>query len=61
MYGWSVLHVTKQTATPRINRVTYMIHQGPDAFAKVSTVDVDRTKSLGARGPTNPVDQLYDW
>ncbi|MBS2014745.1 MAG: metallophosphoesterase [Deltaproteobacteria bacterium] len=62
MFGFGVLHVTKQaTGTPRINRVTYMIHTGPDAFAKVSTVDVDRTKSLRARGAGNPVDQLFDW
>jgi hypothetical protein len=62
MFGWSVLHVTKQASgTPRINRVTFMIHKGPDAFAKISTVDVDRTKSLTARGAGNPVDQLFDW
>ena len=62
MFGYSVLHVTKQAGgTPRLNRVTYMIHKGPDAFAKVMTVDVDRTKSLVARGPQNPVDQLFDW
>jgi hypothetical protein len=62
MFGWSVLHVTKQAAgAPRINRVTFMIHTGPDAYNKITTVDVDRTKSLAARGPTNPVDQLFDW
>jgi len=38
-----------------------MIHKGPDAYAKVMTVDVDRTKSLVARGAQNPVDQLFDW
>ncbi|MDB4935888.1 MAG: hypothetical protein JWP87_2860 [Labilithrix sp.] len=62
MFGWSVLHVTKQAAgAARINRVTFMIHTGPDAFAKIKTVDVDRTKSLAARGAENPVDQLFDW
>jgi hypothetical protein len=62
MFGWSVLHVTKQAAgAPRINRITFMIHTGPDSFAKITTVDVDRTKSLAARGPSNPVDQLFDW
>lgn len=62
MFGWSVLHVTKQAAgVPRINRVTFMIHTGPDAFSKVTTIDVDRTKSLTARGAGNPVDALFDW
>ena len=62
MFGWSVIHVTKQAAgTPRINRVTFMIHKGPDSFAKISTIDVDRTKTLLARGAANPVDQLFDW
>ncbi len=61
MFGWSVLHVTKQTDVPRINRVTYFIHEGPDSFAEVTTVDVDRTKSVAARGQDNPVDQLFDW
>ena len=62
MFGWAVLHVTKQAAgTPRINRLTYMIHTGPDSFAKVSTVDIDRTKSITARGTSNPVDTLFDW
>ena len=62
MFGYSVLHVTKQAGgTPRLNRLTYMIHKGPDAYAKVMTVDVDRTKSLVARGAQNPVDQLFDW
>jgi len=62
MFGFGVLHVTKQASgMPRINRITYMIHTGPDAFAKVQTVDVDRTKSLRARGSANPVDQLFDW
>jgi len=62
MFGWSVLHITKQAAgVPRINRVSFMLHKGPDAFSKVATVDVDRTKSLTSRGPQNPVDQLFDW
>jgi hypothetical protein len=62
MFGWSVLHVTKQAAgTPRINRITFMIHSGPDAFSKITTIDVDRTKSLTARGAGNPVDALFDW
>ena len=62
MFGWAVLHVTKQaTGVPRINRLTYMIHKGPDAFAKVSTIDIDRTKSIGARGDTNPADKLFEW
>jgi hypothetical protein len=62
MFGWSVLHITKQASgVPRINRVTYMRHTGPDAFSNVSTVDVDRTKSLLSRGAQNPVDALFDW
>ena len=62
MFGWSVLHVTKQAAgVARINRVTFMIHTGPDAFSKITTIDVDRTKSLTARGAGNPVDALFDW
>jgi hypothetical protein len=62
MFGWSVLHVTNQAGgAPRINRITFMIHTGPDAFSKITTVDVDRTKSLVARGPQNPVDALFDW
>jgi hypothetical protein len=62
MFGYGVLHVTKQaTGVARINRLTFMIHKGPDAFAKVTTIDVDRTKSLTSRGAGNPVDQLFDW
>ncbi|MBX3190513.1 MAG: metallophosphoesterase [Labilithrix sp.] len=62
MFGWSVLHVTRQAAgVPRINRLTYMIHRGTDAFEKITTVDVDRTKRLDVRGPENPVDALFDW
>lgn len=61
MYGYSVLHVTKQSAVPQINRVTYFIHSGPEAFRKVETIDVDRTKSIATRGADNPVDQLFDW
>lgn len=61
MYGWSVLHVRKKTDLPRINGVTYFIHQGPDAFAEVTSVDVDRTKRLAARGEENPLDKLFDW
>lgn len=61
MFGWSVLHVNGQAGgTPRINRVTFLIHDGT-AFDQVRTIDVDRTKSLAARGPENPVDQLFDW
>jgi hypothetical protein len=62
MFGWSVLHVTKQAAgVPRINRITYLIHQDPATYAKVTTVDVDRTQSLPSRGADNPVDVLFDW
>jgi len=61
MYGYSLLHVTKQSAVPQINRVTYFIHSGVDAFRKVETIDVDRTKSIATRGASNPVDQLFDW
>ena len=61
MYGYSVLHVTKQSDVPRINRLTYFIHSGTDAFRKLETIDVDRTKSITTRGPSNPVDQLFDW
>ncbi len=61
MYGYSVLHVTKQNGAPRVNRVSYFINRGNDVFAKVKTVDVDRTKSMPARGAENPVDQLFDW
>lgn len=61
MFGWSVLHVTKQTDVPRINRVTYLIHQGPDRFDEITTVDIDRTKRVGARDQENPLDRLFDW
>jgi hypothetical protein len=61
MYGYSVLHVTKQNGVPRVNRVSYFINKGNDTFAKVQTVDVDRTKSIASRGAENPVDQLFDW
>ena len=61
MFGWSVLHVTKQSGAPRINRLTFYIHEGEDAFGRVDTVEVDRTKSLAARGDQNPVDRLFDW
>ncbi len=62
MFGWSVMHVTKQTDVPRVNRVTYFIHNpSTKTFSKVTTIDVDRTKSTPMRGATNPVDVLFDW
>jgi hypothetical protein len=62
MYGWSIMHVTKQAAgIPRINRVSYFIHTGADAFAKVETVDVDRTKSIASKAQDNRVAQLFTW
>ncbi len=61
MFGYSVLHVTKQTDVPRINRLSYFIHSGAQAFQKVETIDVDRTRTVATRGPDNPVDQLFDW
>ncbi len=61
MYGYSILHVTKQSDMPRINRLTYFIHSGPDAFRKIQTIDVDRTKSIAMRAAANPVAQLFDW
>ncbi len=61
MFGYTVLHVTKQTDAPRINRLTYFIHRGVGAFGKVATVDVDRTKSFTTRDPANPAAQLFEW
>ena len=60
MYGYSVMHVTKQTAVPRLNRLTYFIHTGVDAFAKVQTIDIDRTSTVTMSGPGNPVDRLFE-
>jgi hypothetical protein len=61
MYGYSVMHVTRQSDAPRINRLTYFIHAGTDAFSRVQTIDVDRTRSIAMRGAGNPVDALFDW
>jgi len=61
MFGFGVMHVTKQTSMPRLNRLTYFIHRGVNAFARVETVDVDRTRSVAPRDPTNPVEKLFDW
>lgn len=61
MFGYSLLHVTKQSGAPRINRLTYFVHGAEDTFAKIKTIDVDRTKSIAARGNDNPVDALFDW
>jgi hypothetical protein len=61
MYGYTVLHITKQSDMPRINRLTYFIHAGTDAFNKIQTIDVDRTKSITTRAKTNPVEELFDW
>ena len=61
MYGYSVMHVTRQSDAPRINRLTYFIHAGTDAFSRVQTIDVDRTRSVAMRGKGNPVDALFDW
>jgi hypothetical protein len=60
MYGFSVFHVTKQTDVPRINRVGFFIHRGGAAFEKVETIDIDRTRSVTARDPVNPVERLFD-
>jgi hypothetical protein len=61
VFGWSILHVTKQTSSPRINRLTYFMNAGADAFKRFETIDVDRTKSVKSRGAGNPVDDLFDW
>ncbi len=62
MFGFSVLHINEQAGgTPRINRISYMIHKGTDAFDRVETVDVDRTKSIGVKAPENRVAQLFTW
>jgi 3',5'-cyclic AMP phosphodiesterase CpdA len=62
MYGWSVLHVTRATGMPRINQLTYYIHEASGgAFSEVTTVGIDRTKSIAVRAPDNPVAQLFDW
>ena len=61
MYGYSVLHVTKQSDVPRINRLTYFMNSGAAGFQSVETIDVDRTRSISARGSNNPVAQLFDW
>ncbi len=61
MFGWSLLHVTAQTDAPRVNRLTFYIHDGGTTFQKVTTVDVNRTKALKTRDATNPVEQLFDW
>lgn len=61
MFGYSILHVTKQTPSPRINRITYFIHADTDAYAEIATVDIDRLKPVPARGTGNPVDELFDW
>ncbi|MBX3206995.1 MAG: metallophosphoesterase [Labilithrix sp.] len=62
MYGYAALHVTKQTGAARINRMTFFKHDGAaETFRKIDTVDVDRTKSIAARAPSNPVDQLFEW
>ncbi|MCW5833401.1 MAG: metallophosphoesterase [Labilithrix sp.] len=62
MFGYSVLHVTKQTGAARVNRLTFFKHDGAsETFQKIDTVDLDRTKSVAARAPSNPVDQLFEW
>jgi hypothetical protein len=61
MFGFSVLHVTQQTAMPRINRLTYFIHRGTDSYARVATIDIDRTRTVASHDPTNPVEKLFDW
>ena len=62
-FGFSILHLTKQSSeVSRINRVSYFIHApSNNTYAKVQTVDVDRTKSIPARGEQNPADALFDW
>ncbi len=61
MYGYSLMHVTRGTDTPRVNRLTYFIHEDTDAFSRVRTIDVDRTRSIALRGKGNPVDEIFDW
>lgn len=61
MYGYSVMHVTKQTDLPRINRATYFVNDGSGAFDKVQTIDIDRTARLTSHDPINPVEKIFDW
>ncbi len=61
MHGYSVLHVTNATASPRINQLTFFLNAGGGAFEEVATVDVPRNASLASRGVDNPVDSLFDW
>lgn len=65
MMGFSVIHMTRHPDArgydlPQLNRVSYFIHAGDDRFDPVADVDIDRTKRLGARDPTNPVAQLFE-
>ncbi|MBX3233869.1 MAG: metallophosphoesterase [Labilithrix sp.] len=62
LFGYAVLHVTKETDTPRINAATYFAHgAAPASFAKVLSVDIDRTKSLRPKDAANPLDKVFDW
>ena len=61
VFGWSILHVTKQTSVPRINRLTYYRNTGSDTVQRFDTIDVDRTRSIKSRGQGNPVDGMFDW
>lgn len=58
-YGYSVLHVTKQGDVPKIHQLTYFL-AGAGAFRKIATIDVDRSCSVPARDPNNPVELLFD-
>ena len=62
MFGWQVFTMNRQAGgIPRLNRVTYMIHEGPYAFDKITTVDVDRTRSMATKATDNPVAKLFTW
>jgi hypothetical protein len=60
MFGYSVLHVTKQTDVPRVNRASYFINRD-SSFTKVDTVDVNRTVSMTSRASTNPLTKMFEW
>ncbi len=67
MMGFSVLFLTHQTTDgrgydlPQVNRVTYFINQGSDAFSQVRTIALQRTTHFGAHDQANPVAQLFNW
>lgn len=64
--GFSVLDLTvkddpRGVTQPQVNHAKFFANTGHASFTVVGEIDIDRTKTLTAHDPQNPIEKLYDW